>query len=278
MLPPQPQFSAVGHAQSGHRALPVQGEVLDPLAHFAHRAAADVGGNVGFAAELVAQVEELVGAEAVGLDHAAPVGVDHGGALFGRADSIAPVVFVGEAAARPAQDGDADRSQGRDDVAADPAHVGDGRIRPDPEPVVDAAPEVLGEVAVDVAADPGFAAVGADGECILYGFLSGHAVSIDREVLKSYREDAKNAKKYYCFRDCGFIHSQRDIGAEYTPLLVPAYRIDGEDGSIARVETKVRSDSPGLVHRPSVSHRNTPFPDPMKRIAGNSGSRMRVCT
>ena len=71
-----------------------------------------------------------------------------------------PVVLVGEAAARPAEDGDVELLQRRDDVVADAARVGDRRVLADPDALVDAAAEVLGEVAVDVPVDdrPGWSA------------------------------------------------------------------------------------------------------------------------
>ena len=88
--------------------------VLDPLVEVARRQAAQVGGEVGLAADHAAEARELDRAEmvrvvlrrAVGrLAHA--VGPEVGAARprVARADAVAPVVAVGEAAARPADRG-----------------------------------------------------------------------------------------------------------------------------------------------------------------------------
>ena len=91
MLPPQPQLSlptpqyftaqgsslAVAPALPGHGGVAAAGQVFHPLAHFLHGAAAQIGVDVGFAAQLAAQLHKFVGAKGVVLHHAAPVGVDH---------------------------------------------------------------------------------------------------------------------------------------------------------------------------------------------------------
>ena len=84
------------------------------------------------------------------------------GPLGARADAVAPVVVVGEAAAGPAEVRDVDRAEGVEDVGAHAAGVGDRRIFADPDAVVDAAAEVLGEVAVEVAADRAAVLVAVD--------------------------------------------------------------------------------------------------------------------
>ena len=75
-----------------------------------------------------------------------------------RADAVAPVVFVGEAAARPADVRHLQRLERGDDVVADAARVRDAGVRADPDALVDAVAEMLGELAEDVAVDlrPGF--------------------------------------------------------------------------------------------------------------------------
>ena len=194
MLPPQPQFSlptpqyftrqgsspAVLAAQVRHGAAPVEGEVLHPLLHLLHGAAAEVAADVGLATQLLAEVEELVAAEVVVLGDAAPVGVDHGGAGPFGADAVHPVVLVGEAAAGPAQVGNPQRPQGLDHVVADAPGVGDRGVLPDPDAAVDAAAEVLGEVAVQVAADGVLAEVGVDDDSV-------HAVRVPHDRLNLTR-------------------------------------------------------------------------------------------
>src|SRR5699024_10721525 len=102
------------------------------------------------------------GAEGVVLDHVAPVGVDHAGPLLARADAIAPVVVVGEAAAGPAQVRDLQRAQRLDHVIADAARVRDLGVLAHVEAAVDAAAQMLGGRAGDVPADRVAGAVEVD--------------------------------------------------------------------------------------------------------------------
>src|SRR4029453_13189336 len=100
---------------------------------------------------LVEEVHELVRPECVRLDNAAPVGVER---LWPqRADALAPVVFVGEAAARPANVRHLDRLQRGDDVIADAASIRNRGIRADPYTLISAVAEMLGELAENVAVD-----------------------------------------------------------------------------------------------------------------------------
>ena len=145
--------AAVLAAQVGELAVAVVGHVLDPIAQLFGRAAADVAGDVGLGADLLAEVEELVGAEGVGIDDLAPVHVERVGTVGAGADAVAPVVVVGIAAAGPAEVRDVDRAEGLDDVGPHAAGVGDVRLFADPDAVVDAAAEVLGKLAVEIAAD-----------------------------------------------------------------------------------------------------------------------------
>ena len=92
-------------------------------------------------------------AEVVVLGDASPVGVDHGRALLAGADAVHPVVLVGEAAAGPAEDRNLDPLQRLHHVVADAARVGDRAVLAHPDAAVDAAAQVLGELAVDVAVD-----------------------------------------------------------------------------------------------------------------------------
>ena len=103
-----------------------------------------------------------MGAEGVVLHHIAPVRVDHPGTVLARADAVAPVVIVGEAAARPAQVRDAQRLEGLHHVEPDACLVRDLGVFAHPEPAVDAAAQVLGKVAVHVAGDRGAGDVKVD--------------------------------------------------------------------------------------------------------------------
>ena len=78
-------------------------------------------------------------------------GVEGGGPVL--ADALAPVVLVREAPARPAHVRHLDRLERGHDVVADAAGVGDGGVGTDPDALVDAGAEVLGELAEDVPVD-----------------------------------------------------------------------------------------------------------------------------
>ena len=103
-------------------------------------------------------------AEGIVLGDAAP-GVVHDARTLGtRADAVAPVVAVGEAAAGPAEVRDPDPAEDFDHVLAHAVDVRDLGFLPDIEAVVDAVSEVFGELAVDMAADPPLEIVRVDNE------------------------------------------------------------------------------------------------------------------
>ena len=66
---------------------------------------------------------------------------------------FAPVVFVGEAPARPAHVRHLDRLERGNDVVANAAGVWNRRVGADPDPFINAVAEVLGELAENVAVD-----------------------------------------------------------------------------------------------------------------------------
>ena len=124
--------------------------VLDPVGELLHGAAAHIAGEIGLAPELAGQFHELMGAEGVILADAAPVGVDDGLALRLRADTIAPVVGIGKAAARPAQHRDVQRLERIDNIAAHTVDVGNLRVFADIKALIDAAAQMLRELTVDI--------------------------------------------------------------------------------------------------------------------------------
>ncbi|SCI07343.1 Uncharacterised protein [uncultured Ruminococcus sp.] len=93
---------AVLGAQLGHGGDAVKGHVFHPLAHFLNGSTAEVPIYIGLAAKLPAELHKFMGAEAVVLYQASPVGIDHFLSAFTRANAVLPVVFIGKAAARPA--------------------------------------------------------------------------------------------------------------------------------------------------------------------------------
>ena len=165
-MPPQPQFSlptpkysifqglvaTIGPAESCQLAIAIEGKVLDPISHFLRRSTADVARDIGLGTHQFTEVEKLMGPEGIGLDHLSPVDVDLPRPLGARADAVAPVVIVGKAAARPAEIGAIQILQRRDHVIADSPRIGDRRVFPHPQAVIDAAAQMLHEVAIDMPA------------------------------------------------------------------------------------------------------------------------------
>ena len=134
---------AVFPAQVGHGGFPVKGHVFHPLAHFLNGAGTHVAVDVGLAAYLAAELHEFMGAEGVVLHHAAPVGVHHALAVFLGADAVFPVILVGKAAAGPAEHREFDVPQGFHHIFAHTFFVGDGRIFPYKNAVINAAAQML---------------------------------------------------------------------------------------------------------------------------------------
>ena len=135
----------VGEAAGG------RGHVFDPLGHLARGAVADVARDIGFGTDLAQQLEELVRADRVRLGHAAPMGVDLDRTLVLRADTLAPIIFVGEAPARPADHRHLQVAERRDHVVAEAVGVRDLGVLADPQPLVDAVAQMLGELGEDAA-------------------------------------------------------------------------------------------------------------------------------
>src|ERR1019366_9951138 len=99
------------------------------------------------------EIHEFVRSKGVRLGHTAPVGIEPYDSLVERAETLAPVVLVGEAAAGPAYVRHLERLERGDHVVADTAGIRDCGIRTDPNPLVNTVAEVFGELAEDVAVD-----------------------------------------------------------------------------------------------------------------------------
>ena len=162
-------------AQLSHWRVAVARHVFHPFGHLFDRAATNVTADVGLAADEFAEVQELVRTEGVVLDGAAPVVVLHFGTLRIRADSIAPVVFVGEASAWPAQHGNLQVLQRFQYVVAIALRVGDWRILAYPQTSINTCAEVFGKLSVDFLVDclRGIVGTNAHG-CILGTCRCGH--------------------------------------------------------------------------------------------------------
>ena len=113
----------------------------------------------GSQSSCLAQVEEFVRAELVGLRRVVPPDVGAERPLVARADAVAPMVAVGKAAAGPAEIRDFNFLERGDNVVAHAAGVRELCVFADPQAVVNAAAQMLGEMSVDVAVDFVFALV-----------------------------------------------------------------------------------------------------------------------
>src|SRR5262249_2888341 len=134
--------------------------VLDPGLGLVHRARPHVHADVGLGAQPPAVLDELVGPEAVGLlgvpgQFGAPRTVGH------RPHAVQPVVAADEVAAPPSQDRDARRANSLQHVESEAAGVAQRRALLE-DAAVDAAAEVLDEVAEDAAVDGAEPAGGID--------------------------------------------------------------------------------------------------------------------
>jgi hypothetical protein len=141
----------VGSALLGQRGRLRRGHVLQPFGRFPRSPRTHIDGDVRVSTDLIDEIHELVRAESVGLDHAAPVGVQRYGSLS--TDAVPPMVFVGKATARPADVGNLDRLKSSHNVIANAACVRDRGIRANPDSVVNPMAEMLGELSENVAVD-----------------------------------------------------------------------------------------------------------------------------
>src|SRR5687767_2921651 len=94
-----------------------------------------------------------MGAEAVIFCNATPMRVHHLRALVAGANAIPPVVLICKAAARPAKIGDTDLFQGCYHIQADTVLFRHIQFLVYPETIIDAMPQVLGKVTVNMFTD-----------------------------------------------------------------------------------------------------------------------------
>src|SRR5439155_24674645 len=134
--------------------------VFDPVARVLHGAQPGVDAQVGLDPEPLGIAQELVRPEAVALDRVPGV-VAPDRPLVAGAEAVLPVVAGGEVASRPAQEGDAEAARGLHDVAAEAVRICE-RAAFLEDPAVDAAPQMLGEIAEDVRVHLADHAVGID--------------------------------------------------------------------------------------------------------------------
>src|SRR6185295_15500639 len=121
--------------------------VFDPVPGVFDGAESGVDAEIGLDLEALAIGEEVVGPEAVAL-HRPPGVIAPSRALVAGPDAILPVVAGGKVASRPAQERHPEPARRVHDVAAEAVSVRQ-RAPLLVYPAVDAAPQVLDEVAED---------------------------------------------------------------------------------------------------------------------------------
>src|SRR5262245_48808325 len=113
---------AVGAAQIGPVCIASAIAVLDPPLGLIHRARSHVDADIGLGSQRPAVLEELVGAEAVGL-LGTPCELHAPRPFFPRAYPICPVIATDEVAAWPAQHRNPERLGRLQHVLSEPALV-----------------------------------------------------------------------------------------------------------------------------------------------------------
>ena len=88
--------------------------------------------------------------KAVVLRRTAPVGIDHLLPLILRPDPVLPVIFVREASPRPAQHRNIDLLQRFDHITSHALHVRNVRLFPHIQAFINAPPQVLAEMSVNL--------------------------------------------------------------------------------------------------------------------------------
>ncbi|MNT57046.1 hypothetical protein D3C72_1943910 [compost metagenome] len=101
-----------------------------------------------------------MGAEVIVLHYAAPVGIDHPFAVLLGPDAVHPVIFVGEAAARPAEHRNPDLFKRIHNVIANPVRIRNLGIHAYPDSLVNTTSQMLGEMPVNIPVNRSFADVG----------------------------------------------------------------------------------------------------------------------
>ena len=103
-------------------------------------------------------------AEGVILHNTAPVRVDHLFACLLGADAVFPVVFIRKTAARPAQHRQLNSFQRFHNIGSHAVYVWNVAVFANINAVINAASEVLGKIAVDIAVDLAFLFVSMNGK------------------------------------------------------------------------------------------------------------------
>ena len=184
-----PRFiPAVLPSQVRQRGIRIAGDIFHPVHHFLRGSATDVAADIRLGPDLLAEIEKLVRAELVGFNHPAPVRIDAPGPLVARPDPIPPMVFIRKTSPRPAKHRNIKVFQRRDHVIANSTRIGDRRILPNPNPLINAAAKMLRKLAVNIAVDCWPRLVRVNGEMSRDRLLRlGHGVATYRGRAKCHK-------------------------------------------------------------------------------------------
>jgi hypothetical protein len=115
---------------------------------------------------LFAEIQKLMGSKVIGFDDVSPMNVDRARTLIFGPNPILPVVVIRKAPARPPQIRNLNLTEGGNDIVADAAGIGDGRIFANPEAVINAASQMFRKVPIDMAINASFTGIGMNNQLI----------------------------------------------------------------------------------------------------------------
>ena len=112
----------------------------------------EFGLTICLGADELGKIHEFVRAELV-IVLPTPGGIHANGTLVARTDAVAPIVLICKTAAGPTNHRHLDRLQSFDNVLAITLDIGNGGMFAHPDTAVDATPQLLGKLAVDLPMD-----------------------------------------------------------------------------------------------------------------------------
>ncbi len=95
-------------------------------------------------------------AEGIVFHGSSPVAVDHARTILFRTDAVHPVIFIGEAAARPAKNRNVQLLQGIYNIRTHTVYVGNRGVLPYKNTLINAASQMLGKVTINFLVDFAF--------------------------------------------------------------------------------------------------------------------------
>ena len=142
-------LAAVGPSEVSHTALRIGSHILHPVGHLLDASAAHVAADIGLDAEHFAEIQELVGSEAVVLQGSAPVVVGDVGSLLLGSYAVHPVIIVSKTSSGPAHYRHFEGLEGIEHILAVAFDIRHFRVLAYPKSPIDAPSEVLRELSVD---------------------------------------------------------------------------------------------------------------------------------